>query len=342
MNKPKGPAIAKLDGEKRRLVEDCFHRARIRPAPGEFSAFCDRIEHAMRNFIEVQQEEPARQANANLRRIFRFATSNDPPVGQIRHLLTHLAGRALRHVDRVAPLVLAGIHQPCRRWRIARPRGWLGILRQTQIERPCRRPQRPGWSSIVVEPPQLALSQRARPRKVQRPVGLVGWRSETKAPPSTEGPWLTWVKLAPPNLLLRFAMGVTSNGFNSAKGQKRPNGHRSRCHIEPRPALGAPRSDEEMSKKRRAKGGAPSDSYLDLALVGSIAYAWEVVAGAPPRLSDGSPLGELIHLVYDWMALPSHATRALRSYRESLRDDSWEGPTATRHVRRLGGSPKRV
>jgi len=124
---------------------------------------------------------------------------------------------------------------------------------------------------------------------------------------------VAWSQDAAADDLIRGLRVVIAGGAGWVPGRLRPDGRRSRCHLEP-DVLGVVRRGVEAPGTTHRHNGRPRDTAgVDLVMM--LAVDWCVATGAMPQpgRSDETPFGALVHHVFGWLEL-DNASSALRRY----------------------------
>ena len=133
-----------------------------------------------------------------------------------------------------------------------------------------------------------------------------------------------WIGTAKKDELVNHARLFVSEGGKIIPGRNRPDGKKSRGHLEPL-IFGTTRripksaNDEFATPKAETAGGRPKAQAAD-DLVMWLAYDWTLATDAPPKAGRGDkkPFGDLVHRVFDWIKLPN-PDQALRRYFNAVR-----------------------
>jgi hypothetical protein len=137
-----------------------------------------------------------------------------------------------------------------------------------------------------------------------------------------------WLQTAEKEKLLEAVRTFFTDGGVAVPGRARPNGKRSKPHLEPL-ILGQARGAASAQSATKAStgctesppsppGGRPrSDAEDDLVMHLAVKWQWITRLEVPPGRSDQTPFGSLVHHVFGWLGIET-AEQSLRRYSEAL------------------------
>jgi hypothetical protein len=102
------PAVHnRLDDEQRAQVRDCLEKEGLLLPPDRFERLIRGIEASIIHFLATGPQETFREAHDALRELWELSRDDDPAIAVLRARIQGLPRKAVEHMDRRAPIVIA-------------------------------------------------------------------------------------------------------------------------------------------------------------------------------------------------------------------------------------------
>lgn len=111
-SRAQAPAI--LGGEERALIGRCIKASGTRATEARIERLARAVERGIAFYTRQKQSRRLsfRQRHDMLRKLYVLATSNDPPIGQLRARIAALPDQIADELDLAAPMILTALDQP--------------------------------------------------------------------------------------------------------------------------------------------------------------------------------------------------------------------------------------